>query len=814
MAVLWGSWQRRWASHSSSSRSCWAPRKQHTPPRTARGPRACCWCWQGSITGGHACSCCAVSNLTVASWPLWHRARIALTDSCPPARRPAWRLAAAVAAEPTTNTNARRRLLVFALCAAPPEELLPLLLQWQAADSAAGGGRAASCWDLFSAAESASSASSPHEQQRQQQWLEQQLRGYLSGLGGSAGGLNGEAAALGCLLALGQRGLWQWEQLLAEQQERPLTSQQRHLALLLGLTASALLALQPADVDPLALEAAVASAEARLAAPPAQLLEQVQQRAAPSSEEQQPLSGAASDAGETASGSVTPTPQAVVAASTAKAAAAAVLRFHGLLTSAADAQHLQPLLPGMDVAAALAGGSEGRRALVLQLAAAAGKPPGAAMPPPEAAVVDPNARSTSGQSSQAAASPVRKLGRSMLQRRPSSRKREEAAAAGREHSAAEAARAAPGGSAAWQLSAGAAGDRVQQALQLASKWQVPAWQVHLACVESLLLHSQQQWQAGGTAAQLLGASVPPLLAGQEQAMAMLQALLLRVWPKCSSQWQQHLVEVLQLMQQCSTALAAAEAVAAGSGRGEHWQLAAALFAACQAAEQLVQAAGSIDAKGFLQPVLMLLAAELAADGNEAAAALSTGAQQLATDAAALGQQLMQHVSSSNASQLAGAVGQLKQQHSVAAAAAAAAAAAGAAREDAAPAGACYPCSGSTAYLALFCKSIARQGPRAGKPCASVRGWQSCHGRLAVLNCKRVNVNYSCAASLLQALWTQLPCSSASSACSTCRLRTLQPPPHLLSPACHARCHCLQMRRGSWPLQRCPLSSRNSCWWQL
>lgn len=611
---------------------------------------------------------------------------------------------------------------------------MPLLLRWEAADGDA-------CWELFSAAESASSLSGPAEQQRQQEWLEAQLRRHYAALGSSASGAcwDGEAAALGCLLALGPRGLRQWEQLAQEAQQRPLAPQQRRRALLLGLTAAGLLALQPADFDPAALAPAVAAAEARLAAPPAELLrlallhrqEHKAHAAAPGSstsageEDERSASAGTSEAG----GSAAPTPRAaVVAAAAAEAAAAAAQRFNGMLASAADAEELQALLPGIDAAAALAGGSEGRRQLVLHMAATAARPPSSrpasaqrgASPAasPVTASLSPassarrRARAAGGSSAIAA-------GRDrLLLRRGSSRKKVEDGpplppqpAVARGDSAAD---SALGGSPVGpQQEAAAMRGMLRQALQLANKLGVAAWEVHAAFVEALLLRPGQQWQPQGATAQLLEASAQQLLASQQAAAALLRTLLLRAWPAASSSCAPHLLCILQLLQRCGTALAASEAAAEGAG-GARWQQAAALFAACQAGEQLLQA-GGLDAKLFLQPIIDVLAEGLeAGDADEAmlpaaaaaaaTAATAAAAAQQAPDPAALAQELLGHVSAGNAPQLAAAVAQLEQQYSVAAAAAANGAAKGAA--------ASYPCSPSTVFLALFCKHVASGTPAA------------------------------------------------------------------------------------------------------
>lgn len=620
-----------------------------------------------------------------------------------------------MAAEPGCSGSARQQLLVFALSTAPAEQLLSLLVRWQAEDSGGAGG----CWELFSSAEAASSLSGPAERQQQQAWLEQRLPQCLADLAAGSSeaslrGIDGEAAALGCLLALGPRGLTEWEQLLAEPRQ-PLTHGQRRHALLLGLTAAALLALQPAEYDPAALASVVAAAEGRLAASPAELLALAQQHAAGTSgpggiagaaeglsrtSSQAAFSGeqseAPSDGGEGGNGG-TPTPRTVIAAAAAKAAAAAAQRFHNLLLAAADAQHLQHLLPGVDAAAALAGGSESRRQLVLQLAAAAGKPPG--LPAAAAKATASSPVSSPRPVRRAAASPVssppgsggrRRL--PLLRRSESSRKKVETAppGIGGDESAADASGASgsSGSSgAAWrQLNAAAAGEKLQQALLLASKAGVPAWEVQLAFAESLLLHNQQHWQPGEAAPQLLESALPPLLANHQQAAALLCALLLTVWPTTTSRQGQHLRCVLHIIQRCCAAVVAGE-----TGGSPASQQLPALAAACQATEQLMKVAGGLDARLCLQPVMQLVAAQL---GTAAQASQQPPA---AGDGLELNRQLFLHVTGSHAAQLAAAIGQLAQQF------AAAAAAAGAEGS--------YPCSGSTVFLSLFCKSVARQLPK-------------------------------------------------------------------------------------------------------
>lgn len=682
------------------------------------GNRSCSPCCQVPVSQPTACSLKALQ-------PPDCRCLLLVLHPC----RPAWELAATVAGDAACTASARQQLLVFALSAAPAEELLPLLVRWQAADSSEAGG----CWELFSSSEAASSLSGPAERQQQQAWLEERLPQCLADLAAvgsreASPTMDGEAAALGCLLALGPRGLAQWERLLSDSHQPPLSHEQRRRALLLGLTASALLALQPADYDPAALAPVVNAAEARLAATPAELLSLAQQQAAGAAglasvassaaaeglsraSSQAAASGeqseAASDAGEGGGGTATPTPRAVVAAAAAKAAAAAAQRFHSLLLAAADAQQLQHLLPGVDAAAALAGSGESRRQLVLQLAAAAGKPPG----PPTAAAGLSCPGTSPRPARQAATSPVgsppssggrRRL--TLLRRSESSRKKVETAPPGMERSDSAADAAAASGSigAAWrQLSAAAAGEKLQQALQLASKCGVPAWEVQLAFAESLLLHNQQQWQPGAAAPQLLESSLALLLASHQPAAALLCTLLLNVWPATSSRQGQHLRCVLHTTQRCCAVVVAGE-----TGGSPAAQQLPALAAACQAAEQLMQVAGGMDAPLFLQPVVRLVAAQLggacAADASQPPAVASAAA-----DAPELNRQLFLHVTGSHAAQLASAIAQLGQQF------AATAAAAGLAGS--------YPCSGSTVFLALFCKSVARQLPR-GEPVQLGRLW--------------------------------------------------------------------------------------------
>ena len=648
----------------------------------------------------HACSAWMLRCL-LKGWSARWRLHYCLGSCC----SPAWQLAAAVAADAHCRRDARQQLLAFALAAAPPEQLMALLQQWQACDGAADG-----AWELFSAAEPAEEESCGSWQE-QQRWLECRLRLHLISLG-RGGATDGDAAAaLGCLLALGPRGLQLWEKLLSERLPRPLAAPQRQHALLLGLTAGALLALQPADLEPGVVPAAVAAAEARLAASPAQLLcmlrEQQQQPnsaggqvvAAPSGEHLQ-LSRPASDGGQPASSSGAPSAAASTAAAAAAAAAATLAdRFHGILMAAADAQHLQRLLPGVDAAAALAGGRDGRRQLVLQLAAAAGTP----------ARLRTAAAASAGRSSPPSAAPSPRLQRQSstsssgvaLHRTPSCKKSEASPSPAESWVSATSEPAAGGSSpsgAAWQqLDAGEAQDMLRQALALSSKPGVPPWEVHLAFVEALLLHNAQQWgQPAAAAPQLLEASLPALLAAPRPAAALLDVLLHRVWPRGSSCCPQHLCCCLQLAQQCSAAIAAAD----GNG-AEQWRVAAAAFSACHtAAQQLQAAAGSIDANLFLKPVVQLLASTLppAADGGNSAAAVRTAAPDQ------LNRQLLQHVRSSNAAGLAAAVDLLLCQDGEVAAALAPPGSIGEA-----PSG--YVCSGSTVHLALFCSNLGTAGER-------------------------------------------------------------------------------------------------------
>lgn len=660
-----------------------------------------------------------------------HRSQMLAPSFC----RPAWRLAATLAQDARCADSTREGLLAFALAAAPADQLLPLLLQWQAADTAHSAG-GSGCWALFSAADTA--ADSPDCWAEQQRWLARQLRLHVIALGrsssgacsgaaiadeaeagGAAGAVN-EAAALGCLLALGPRGLLAWERLLSEQLPRPLGARQRRRALLLGVTASALLALQPSDVDPAGVAAAAAAAQARLEASPAALLQAVQeqQQAAGSKAvagQQQPagsegsstppLSGAASDSGEQGSSSDAPAAPggkaraAAIAAASAAAvsgAAMAAERFFGLLLAAADAQQLQRLLPGIDAAAALAGGPGSRRQLALQLAAAAGKPPAGRAGGGAAGL------SVGRSHSQAALSPHQQQeggsaasspgGREV--QRALSRKKVEALPAGQAEGA-----AAPGSPRLPFRHAGAGepGEMLQQALALAAKSGVAAWEVHLTFVMAVLSNNQQPTGA----AQLLEASLAQLVGGPPQAAAgLLHGLLQHVWPRCSSRWPQHLDRCLQAMQQCGEALAAS----AGGKGGDAgmWRAVAAVCLEVQAAaDRLVQAAGGIDAKLFVEPLVQLVAT--AASPALDASSSSCCEQPVAApvDAAVLNQQLLAHVTGNNVGQMAAAVDDLRQQH--AAAVASLSAVTGATS-------AAYPCSCSTVHLALFCRTVATGKP--------------------------------------------------------------------------------------------------------
>ncbi|PRW56208.1 MAG2-interacting 2 [Chlorella sorokiniana] len=257
------------------------------------------------------------------------------------------------------------------------------------------------------------------------------------------------------------------------------------------------------------------------------------------------------------------------------------------------------------------------------------------------------------------------------------------------------------GSAWKQLNAAAAGEKLAQALQLACKVGVPAWEVQLAFAESLLLHNQQHWQPGAAAPQLLDSALPPLLGSHQQAAALLCTLLLTVWPATSSRQGQHLRCVLHAIQRCCAAVVAGET--SGSPASQHLP---ALAAACQAAEQLMQVAGGLDARLFLQPVVQLVAAQLGAAAPDASQPPAA-----AGEAPELNRQLFLHVTGSHAAQLAAAIAQLAQQY------AAAAAVAGAAGS--------YPCSGSTVFLSLFCKSVARQLPKGGLSTAALQRCQVC-----------------------------------------------------------------------------------------
>lgn len=657
----------------------------------------------------------------------------------PHACRPAWQLAAAVSQDPRCSASSREGLLSFALASAPADQLLPLLLQWQAIDSAPGAS-GSGCWALFSAADAA--ADQPEIWAEQQRWLARQLRLHLialgrsssgpcigaaaasgSGAGGGAGTAD-EAAVLGCLLALGPRGLLVWEKLLSEQLPRPLGVQQRRQALLLGLKASALLALQSSDLEPAGVTEAAAAAQTRWQSSPVALLHALQQQqlqAAASGaaavlqrpggsggSNTPPPSDAASDAGDASSSDVagaatgTARAAATAAASAAAKSAAAAERFHSRLLAAADAEQLQRLLPGIDAAAALAGGRASRRLLVLQLAAAAGKPP-------EVLEGSAAARSIGWSRSQPASfsrqrqqdgSPAGSP-RGMALQRPPSRKKLEALPAGEQAEGA----AAQGSPRLASRRSGATDSQemLHQALALAAKSGVAAWEVHLEFAGALVSYSQQQWGIPrAAAAQLFEASLSQLLSGPPQAAAgLLHVLLLRVWPRCSSRWPQHVGCCLQAMQLCSEALAGGPG--AVNGINSVWRAIADVCAACGAAvEQLLQAAGSLDAKLFVDPSVQLVAA--AAVPALGASSSSSGGEQGAVplaEAAALNEQLLANVTGSNVEQLAAVVDELRRRHT------AALVSMDSAINDATLAA--YPCSSSTVHLALFCRTVAAGG---------------------------------------------------------------------------------------------------------
>jgi hypothetical protein len=655
-----------------------------------------------------------------------------------------------VALAPGCNSATCQRLLVFAIASAPAEELFALLDQWKAADDSSNSSSSSSCrggWELLPAAQLVldNSAKTAGFRQQQQLWLAKQLQHcLLCGSDGSrSGSFGAEACALGCVMALDREGLALLERLVAEPQQPQLSHEQRRRALLLGFTSAALQALQPAEFDAAAAPAAADAAEARLAASPAELLrlltqQQAQQQAGVSlrsasmaaDEElsQAPSDAEASesgDAGSSVSGNTPPLVPARSAAASAAAAAAmaAATRFRGLLLSAAAAQQLQQLLPGVDAAGALAGDSAMRRRLVLQLAAAAGTPPalrgsgsissrsGASRAFVAASPFQPSAAGRLGSSDSAASSP-RPAAEDAMQRSVSRKKSEawgshgDQAGGGASGTAAAAAAAVAaadeaspastshitsrsfsgGGWAQRQLNAGAAAEMLGQALQLAAQCEVEAWEVHLAFVEALLLHSQQLWQqerqAWASVQQLLEASLAVLLAEPQAAAALLGVLLRGVWRSATGRCPRHLSLCLHLAQRATAALSGP---AAGGGAAHSWQQHAAALAACvTTAEQLQQAAERIDAKPFLQPVVQQLVAAL-----PAAPSSSSVQEPAAVDPAVLNQLLLGHVSGSNVAALAAPVAVLEQQQRLLE-------------------GPGYPCSSSTVYLAGFCRSIAQQ----------------------------------------------------------------------------------------------------------
>ena len=818
-------------------------------------------------------------------------------------------MAAAVAAERGCAGSTQLRLLVFALASAPAEQLFSLLEQWEAADSGSGGsGNGGGGWELAPIATPAAGGgpSGLQEAQRGQQlWLAQQLKQHFLrlgsvGVGSGSAGWDDAAAALGCLQALGPRGLALWERLLQEEAQRPLAHQQRRRALLLGLTAAGLQALQPADLDLSALDPALDAAEARLEASPAELLRLVQQKQQQQQEQQQAATAAvpglagdkqqqqllqqsassdgeqglarsetASEAGEAASSSeasATPPPKGagIAAISPAymatAAAAAAAERFRDLLDSAAAAQQLQGLLPGVDAAASLSGGPASRRRLVLQLAAAAGMPPslraaGAGVPPSPSPSPSPAALpSPARRQSTAWGTPSPSCSSSAAVRRMPSRKKSEAWGSPGPEDEPKPAATAPaasssnaGGAARWQLDAAAAAGTMQQALLLAAKCEVPAWEVHLAFAESLLVHNQRLWeqqqpgvtmqqlleaslavlhpgpqQAGVTPEWLLDASLEVLLAGAQPAAALLGVLLRSVWRASSSSCPRHLALCLQLAHRSAAALAAA---AADGGGGQRWQQAAAVLAACHAAvEQLLQAAPGLDAKLFLHPVVQQLAASLpgcSAD-SEGSSQQPRGQHSQPVSSQALNWQLLAYASGSNAAHLASAVEMLARQCNGLAAAAQSAPAAEADGGSSGGCGAGYPSSGSTVFMALFCRSTSQQ-------CAARGGWDARGpASYAVFaqrsplyawcfslwrSAPRIFPSFAtccCRCCAMQAGWMQQLCSRAWSVCAACRPRT-QPRRRPLQPlAGPALCRCRPAASSRWP-SPCWSSSKRRCW---
>ena len=596
----------------------------------------------------------------------------------------AWELAAAVAANQQCSSAAsRQQLLSFALLHAPQEQLLALLAAWEAADEASGG---QACW-LHPSGDPSGPASA-------QELLGRELAQFL-GDGSSTRPPSGSnpdmLVPVSCLLALGPQGLQQWDALLGEQQQLPY--QQQRQALLVGLTAALLLALQPGRIDVSSAAAVgenVNAAQQLLALPPAELASRWQERAGataattPVSRKASaaPLSSrssrdhsatpseAASDAGDDNTPGCSGPRQyqqhgAAVEEGPAAAAAAAsdaVERYLSCLISSADAQRVAQLLPGVDATAALAASSSdpgSRRQVVLQLAQAAARPGSLGTGDTVQLLLSPKAQ---GQA--ADASPKGSFRRGGGNSRSKATPPGRAAEAGSQQKKTEefGSTVANGGTA-WngQVDEERATSMLQDALQLAHRYSVPAWEVRLAFVESLLQHHKAQPDQQSVRA-LLQQSWLPLLEAQQSAAAALAMLLQAAWPASSSRAGAHQLLCLQLMVECCASLATLDA-----SQGAEWEQAATILSGCRAAvEALLQAGPGLDAKAFTQQLVL-------ATGHWAASHLPTSpepawlANQAHTPGAdELAQELLPHVMAGNVRQLAGAVGLLQERQAAAA----------------------------------------------------------------------------------------------------------------------------------------------------
>jgi hypothetical protein len=233
---------------------------------------------------------------------------------------------------------------------------------------------------------------------------------------------------------------------------------------------------------------------------------------------------------------------------------------------------------------------------------------------------------------------------------------------------------------------------MRQALHLAAKCGVAAWEVHLAFAEALLLHSQQLWQqeraAWAAVQELLEQSLAALLEETQAAARFLTSLLGPVWRAASSSSPRHLSLCLHFAQRTAAALATA---AAGNAAAQAWQQAAAVLSSClTAADQLHRSAAGMDSKLFLQPVVQELASALLDSTGQ-----GTNVSHPAAPASDLHQQLLAHVTGSNAEGVASTLELLAQQLQLSG-------------------GSAYPCNRSTVFLALFCGTISQREESTGE----------------------------------------------------------------------------------------------------